>query len=495
MFSDERAAPTTGRIEHDHMAALEDEDLAFSDDREVPAAPGGGPVGAGGADLPAAGDVEFADDPELDREERAREQAKVSARSSGRMRALSSSSHRALPGQGDEWQRRERSAEEDAEALARLEQRLAPAPEGDPYLGKEVGTFKVEGFIKLERGVRHYLARDEASREPVVLRIFPLIGGYSDEMQRLAGRGERACRVDHPSLSICLGAGRTKDCFYAAHEPPLGGTVAELLAQGVAFGEEDVLLVLEQLAPALATLHARSFVHGDVSYLKVRRERPGSWVLDDAGLARARPELAFLSAGGEVIGTPGFLAPETVDAGKVEPSAELYALGCVAWTMLSGHPPFLAEDPVQSLLDQLNLELPPLARPEGAPPVSAGLAQVIRNLGGYTPQDRYKNVNDLVQDLRRVRKGEQVPALLKGLREDDAGPAQGGSARVLGAGALVLFVFLLIDVAVGTFLVLKYLELSKPTFTDPVAGYHLPLPGVGKASEGAKPTESHKPGG
>ncbi|HBP16682.1 MAG TPA: hypothetical protein DEA08_02670 [Planctomycetes bacterium] len=461
------------------------DELMFSDEAdgppiEDPPAQSGEAVGPNaGVEVQFAdggGDIVFADDDAGPAA--AARQKKKDLRSSGRMRAISASA-KTLGGKGeggpDDWSRRERSPEEDATALAFLEDQLHPAPEGDPYLGKEVANFRVEGFLRVERGVRSYLARDEESREPCLLRIYPTIGGYGEELSRLAQRAERSARVEHPGLSICLGVGKVKDAFYAAHEPPLGRTIAQLLAEGEQFTSDEVLLMLEQLSRALATLHSRQLVHGDVSINTIRRERAGCYVLCDAGLGRARPELSFLSAGGEVVGTPGFIAPETVDSGKVEPSAELYALGCVAWTMITRQPPFLKEDPVQTLLDQLNCEMPPARAPEGAPEPPPDLVLIVSKLTGYTTFDRYRNANDLIADIRKHRKGEDLQQLTPQERPDD--PSDMAPVRV-GGGKLVLLLLLLIDAALATFLLIKLSEVEATTFEDPVRGYVLPLPGV-----------------
>lgn len=477
------ARPSTAR--HDEEPIGMDEipgELLFSDEADGPpieSAPAEEPAGPNvAADVQFAdggGDLVFADN---DPGPKQAKEKKRDLRSSGRMKAISSNS-KALGGKGDggpdDWSRRERSPEEDATALAFLEEQLHPPPEGDPYIGKEVGGFRPEGFIKVERGVRSYLARDEESREPCLLRLYPSTGGYGEELTRLAQRAERATRVEHPGLQICLGAGKVKDAFYAAHEPPLGRTVAQLIAEGEPFTSDEILVMLEQLSRALAVLHSRQLVHGDVSIHTVRRERAGCYVLCDTGMGRARPELSFLSAGGEVVGTPGFIAPETVDSGKVEPTAELYALGCVAWTMVTRRSPFEKEDPVQTLLDQLNCEMPPARAPQGAPEPPPDLVLIISKLTGYTPFDRYRNANDLIADIRKHRKGEAIQALEPQERPGES--TEQAPVRV-GGGKVLLLILLLLDAVLATFLLIKLSEVEATTFEDPVRGYVLPLPGV-----------------
>lgn len=365
----------------------------------------------------------------------------------------------------------ERSEAEDQAALDALRARAQPTPHGDPWLGRDVGSFRVEEFLEIDRGERRYIATHEETRLRVLLRVFPLQGGYADEFKRLADRGERSSKVEHPHLAHCLGAGRIKECFFVGVRAPMGPTLAELLAEG-ALPEKEVAQALEQVGRALQTLHGRDLVHGHVSPWVIRRERPGTFILWEAGLARPRPALAFLSSGGDVLGVPGFIAPETVDSGQQTRASDLYSLGCTAWALLSQRAPFTGEDEVQTLLDQLNLEVPPVAGTEKQP-APPGLSVVVQKLAGYTPDVRYRDAAELVHELKALERGEAPKPFPPPMRPDEAG----GAPQKLSSHFLYLVVaLLLLNVGALTVVVQNWLQARAIPLPDPLEGLSVPLP-------------------
>ena len=372
--------------------------------------------------------------------------------------------------------------EEEQQALEALLARAQPVPHGDAFLGREVGPFKVEEFLELDRGERRYVATHAESRQRVLLRVFPLTGSWGEEFKRLADRGERACRVEHAHLERCVAAGRTKECFYVGLRPPLGPTLQELLAAGP-LSEKEVALALEQVGRALQALHGRDLVHGHVSPAVIRRPQPDTYVLCEAGLARARPALAFLSAGGDVLGRPGFIAPETVDSGQQTRASDLYSLGCTGWALLSQRPPFVGDDEVQTLLDQLNLEVPPVQGTEKQP-APVALSVVIQKLAGYTPDVRYRDASEMVHDLKGLERGESPRPFPPPDRTD---PMAGAPARLSSTFNLVVLVLLLLNVGAATVVLQTWLQARQIQLPDPLEGITIPLPKGGDPGQAPPP--------
>jgi len=387
----------------------------------------------------------------------------------------------------DPSERPARSEADRATALAALEAQVQPAPHGDPFMGRELGPFRVERFLAIDRGERRYIATHDETQEPVLLQVFPFVGSFGDEFRRMADRGERAARIEHRHLARTLGAGRTKECLFVGVEPPLGPTLQDLLADGP-LPEEEVREVLDQVSRGLYALHQRDLAHCQVSPAAIRREREGHYLLYGAGVARPRAAFGFLAAGGDVLGEPGFIAPETVDTGQHDARSDLYALGCVAWALLAGRPPFTGSDEVQVLLDQLNVDVPRLeGTPERTP--SEGMVTVVGNLTGYTPKQRYQSSKELVRDLKTVAAGERVSPLPPDIRPEDAWSEEGRKVR--DTGNLVLLVLLLIDVALAAVVGGMYLQARAMPMDDPLDGYVLPLP---EASDGAAEAPADAPG-
>lgn len=365
----------------------------------------------------------------------------------------------------------ERSEAEDQAAIAELRARAQPAPAGDPWLGRDLGPFRIEEFIELERGERRYLALHDESKLMALVRVFPLSGAYADEFKRLADRGERGSRVESAHLSHCLGAGRTKECFFAGFRPPLGPTLAQLMAAGP-LPEKEVIQVLEQVGRGIAALHARDMAHGHLSPETIRRERPGCYVAWEAGLARPRPALVFLSSGGDVLGTPGYIAPETVDSGQQNKASDLYSLGCTAWALLSQRPPFTGDDEVQTLLDQLNLEVPPVA---GTPkqPAPEKLSIVVGKLTGYTTDVRYGAASEMIADLKLIEKGDQPARFPPAIRPDELIK---GTGQLKNNFIYLLVVLLLVNVGALTLVVTTWFQARSIEVEDPLQGFTITVP-------------------
>jgi serine/threonine protein kinase len=375
----------------------------------------------------------------------------------------------------EEWKRRDRSPEESAAALAALHELKQPEPR-DSYVGRDVGPFKVEAFIESSRGMSTYIGIEEESRQHVLLRLYPLQGTYGAEFKALAGRAERPARVQAPALMVCLGTGRSKDVFFVGHEIPIGETLAELQANGETIDEKEILSIVRQISTGLKVLHSRQFAHGAISLETIRRERPGVYVLEDAGVCRAKAELSFLSGGGEVVGEPGFIAPEAVDTGEPSPAADLYSLGCVAWALLVGRAPFAGLDTVQVLLDQLNGEVPELLGSSEVK-VSDGAAILVKKLTGYAHSVRYPNVADLTKDLDSIAKGRAIKPYPSDLVED-SGNEFGVESESVSGGTALLVVLLVLDLLLVGAIAMTYTTAVSMPFEDPIRGYELPMPGI-----------------
>ena len=200
--------------------------------------------------------------------------------------------------------------------------------------------------------------------------------------------------------------GQTRDGRqYLVTELLYGSCLAAAIAEQ-SFDEARTIAICSQLCDAVAAAHAHGVVHRDLKpeniFLTRRGDRPDTVKVLDFGLAKrvtGREGRSRLTRTGAVVGTPGFVAPEQVLGHAVGPAADLYAVGCIAYELLAGRPPFagafipllrahateapppLNLDPRWAALETLTMRLlakRPQDRPESAAAAAAGFRECLR---------------------------------------------------------------------------------------------------------------------
>ncbi|MCA8920450.1 MAG: DUF4388 domain-containing protein, partial [Planctomycetes bacterium] len=271
-----------------------------------------------------------------------------------------------------------------------------PQPAGDPFLGVELGLYRMDTLIEVVRGERRYLATHKVTGRRGLVHVFPLEGRFRAEFTALAERAQAILEVKHANLQPAQAAGQSRNAFYVVYPPPPQPTLA---GRPLPLPLAKVLALLGEVGLGLQALHARKLVHGHLS-LETLREEAGNVYVCEAGLARTPEEYAFLSTGGEVLGRPGFIAPELLDRRPLTPAADMYSLGCVAYTLLTGEAP----QPLMGQESQEGLRLPP----EVQVPRPVGI--LLNKLWGRTPKRRYADAAAFLEDLATVERGKAIEA-------------------------------------------------------------------------------------
>jgi hypothetical protein len=342
-------------------------------------------------------------------------------------------------------------------------------------------VFRIDTLVGLDRGERRYLATVRENDERALVRVFPLQAGpYQHEFRRLAERAAGPLTLKGSRLEPCLGGGSSRDAFYAGYIPSSGQLLLEAIAlRGLEnpFSAEEVVHVLGQIGLALQALHSRSMVHGNVSPKTIRLEHKGEdVVLTGAGMGRTHPAHRFLGSEGDAPGEVGFVAPEVLDAGKLTPAADMYALGCVAWTMLVGHHPFSGGTDLDLVVRCCAQELPPPERSDGTP-VPAGLVTIVGKLAGKNPKQRYANANEFLTDLTAFERGKEVGAFRKQVAKVPAEAAPPPTRARDGSGGLKLLWVLSLVLAVAAAIAAVFFrkQATAIPLDSPLEGYTFKL--------------------
>lgn len=251
-------------------------------------------------------------------------------------------------------------------------------------------------------------ARDTKLQRTVALKMILDRNLASPEaVQRFYAEAEMAASLNHPGIVPIYDVGSHAGHHYYAMALVEGSTLlAEL--QGRRFDMEEAAQIVMDLANTVAYAHEHGVVHRDLKPGNVLLPRGGPPQITDFGLAKRTDRAEQLTVAGQILGTPGYMAPEQA-AGNVEqsgPAVDIYALGAILYHLLTGHPPFrTAMEALVCVLEQD--PVPPRAMSRRVP---RDLNVICMKCLSKSPADRYLSARDLADDLRRFLHGDVIQA-------------------------------------------------------------------------------------
>ena len=247
-------------------------------------------------------------------------------------------------------------------------------PKADPLLGAQLGEFIVQERIGAGGMGVVYRAEHPIIGKQAAVKVLRAELVSAEQQQRLVVEARAANAIGHPGILDIFNFGTLPDGRpYVVMELLQGQSLAAVLR---ARGPLDVgtsVWVLDQILSPLGAAHRAGVVHRDLKPANVFMvERPDAapmLKLVDFGIAKVLQSSEGLNhTDGSVLGTPGFMAPEQIRGGTVGPATDLYALGVMAFQLLTGAKPFQGES-VQMLFAHVEqTPPPPSSRMGGIPP-------------------------------------------------------------------------------------------------------------------------------
>lgn len=239
--------------------------------------------------------------------------------------------------------------------------------------------FRIEAHLASGGMGEVYRANHVHLKRPVALKLLKRVFAADAEMwARFQREAELVSKLESPHVVRVFDFGRTHDGQpYLAMEYVEGTTLDVALEEG-ALSPERATRFLIQICDGLAEAHALGVIHRDLKpgNLIIGHRRDGSELVKilDFGIARigdapGRTDKQKLTQTGFVVGTPAYIAPEQALGDDVDGRADIYALGCVAYELLTGQPPFRAPELAKVISMQLTATPAPLES------VKADLAQ------------------------------------------------------------------------------------------------------------------------
>jgi uncharacterized membrane protein YedE/YeeE len=242
-------------------------------------------------------------------------------------------------------------------------------------------------------------------RRPTAIKLLQIEKTTDDSVRRFEREVRLTCTLNHPNTIAIYDYGRTPEgLFYYAMELLEGVTLQELVD---CYGPQDearVIYILAQVCGSLAEAHEAGLVHRDIKPANIMlNERGGLYdfvkVLD-FGLVRSDDEQSLtLTATGSLTGTPLYMSPEAIERPKeVGARSDLYAVGAVAYFLLTGHPVFTGQNVLEVCM-QHSTAIPVRPSVRRGRPVAADLEDILMRCLAKRPEDRPPSARQLVAEL------------------------------------------------------------------------------------------------
>jgi diguanylate cyclase (GGDEF)-like protein len=219
---------------------------------------------------------------------------------------------------------------------------------------------------------------------------------------RFYQEAKAAGRLSHPNIVTIYDLGESGDEAYIAMELMEGRELQEMIYGKRRLLITDALNIAIQVAAGLSYAHQRGVVHGDIKPSNIMVLGDNLVKIADFGIARRVTSHVISSTEGKqdeaIFGTPSFMSPEQIQGKPIDARSDIFSLGVVLYYLLTDRLPFPEED--ESLLKKQIINVDPEKPGSLNPGIPAELDTILYKCLAKSPDARYKNANDLANDLR-----------------------------------------------------------------------------------------------
>jgi class 3 adenylate cyclase/transcriptional regulator with XRE-family HTH domain len=266
-----------------------------------------------------------------------------------------------------------------------------------PAAIEKLGRYEI--LAKLGQGsfATVYRARDtELGRLVALKELSPHLLADVSWVERFQREARLIARLNHPRIVPILDVGQAAGRQFIVIRLVDGPTLRELLASRGRFSWPETVETISAVAEGLDHAHSQGILHRDLKPANILIDPKWGPQLSDFGLAKLESEHSMTQSG-HIVGTPHYMAPEIWEGQTATPQADIYALGCILYELLSGEKLFAGETPPAVMMAHFKPLALPGQWPEGTP---SGVVKVLRTALARKPDDRYATAGEMADELR-----------------------------------------------------------------------------------------------
>lgn len=281
------------------------------------------------------------------------------------------------------------------------------------FTDKLVGTIFAERYeilsIAGQGGMSTvYKARHTYMERTVAVKLLhPHLVSDPISIQRFQQESKAASSLSHPNIITVFDFGVSEGMAYLVMDYLDGPTVGDLIDQGGAVPEREALDIFRQVLRGLAHAHSKGVIHRDLKprNIVLKVEEDGSVLLKivDFGIAKILPQdgeaSQHLTLTGEVFGSPIYMSPEQCSGQRLDKRADFYSLGCVMYEVLTGLPPLVGSNAVETMSMHVNDPAPTFKESAPEIKVTDRTEQVVLKCLQKKVKQRFESAIEILEAL------------------------------------------------------------------------------------------------
>ena len=266
--------------------------------------------------------------------------------------------------------------------------------------GTQIGRYEIQR--KLARGGMGvvYVAHDPVLGRMVAVKVFLGDLDVPDAAERFAREARAAASLNHANIVTVYDFGEVASQPYIVMEYIQGDTLAEIIRRRTPVPIPEKIRWLEEVCAGAASAHKMDVIHRDLKPSNLMIDRAGRLKILDFGIAKIVNSLATSMTA--VIGTPGYMAPEQLLGHPVDARTDVFAIGVVAFELLTYEEAFAGDSFTAVTQRIVNEDVRPISEivPDAPPELCALIDKALRK----RPADRFPDAESMRKALARVRR-------------------------------------------------------------------------------------------
>lgn len=311
-------------------------------------------------------------------------------------------------------------------------------------INQTIGGFTIVRALGAGGMAQIYEAYDPQAGRRVALKMLAGHANDHEDLLRFQREADVLRGLSHPNIITIYEIGTDGGQPFIAMELLEGGSVEDLLHRQGSLPVRDAIKLMIPVLSALDHAHAHEIVHRDIKPANVLLRADGTPVAADFDLARAAhtdPRVR-ITAEGDRLGTPAYMAPEQLRGDELEARTDVYACGAMLFELITGHLPFDGDIP-QVIFGHLQRDPPPMRK--YVPSIPADLELLVGRMLAKDPADR-PSAALAIEALEDILAGRPA-SLLQARPAPSTPPARrlgSGVRAILGANAVIILLAILV---------------------------------------------------